>query len=159
MTNFTTVPKVEFKDLAIPAIAILLPLLLSSPMAHAADRAFKCALGENQGTGELQVLHVENHPELLVLKLELKTKLARYNGQKPVGGEAHLSGLFAAQTSSKGRTFASGLVSSKLSGEVIVNPELVTLQGDIPPTGEFSLQIIDEDRVLQLGYGVELTCR
>lgn len=91
-----------------------------------------------------------------MLDLDLHTKLTRHASGLE-GQVAHLSGLMSATIGEGGSLFASGLMASSPSG-AIINPELVSLQGEIKEDGSIQGAFYDEDRMIQLGFGIGVTC-
>ena len=128
---------------------IALPIMANANVLNCSIR------GAHQGTAQLEILHVESHPELLVLKLQMTVNLA--SGADQVGQSASLGGVLAAQTDSEGNILASGILFSQ--GGTIINPGSITLQGTIQSNGTGSFELIDQNRVLQWGYGAWIQCQ
>lgn len=151
----------EMKSLIkLQSVFVLLLVISLSPLAKA-SQILNCTIGQQQGTAKIEVLSVIDHPLLKVFKIELVSKLARPTAQTgSVTGTVNLAGLLTAQTDSKGSVFASGLMmNSSSTGSMIINPENITLQGQTKSDGQLFLRLYDSDRVLQLGFGVNVICR
>ena len=122
----------------------------ASTLSHASI-TLSCDVGA-QGKAKLEVFNVEDRPDLFVYQIDLRmVPAANANGE-----QVHLQGLLSAKSDGK-NILASGSVSSAADG-MIINPELITLQGTSKSDGSLHLQLIDADRILQLGFGVAVTC-
>jgi hypothetical protein len=142
-------------------ILILLAIvIISGSQAFAADNILSCTLGSPvnpQGKAKINLHEIPGRPDLALMEIELVSKVS-INGQ---AGVAHLQGLLGTAINQRsGNIIATGVLFNSGTGATIINPGSVTLQGSLANFSgrKLLLQLLDQNRILQHGFGVALDC-
>lgn len=133
-----------------------LAITLSASLSFATERTLNCTIGHKQGTAQIQILNVENHPEITVFKINLEPLVRTKDGSVQ---QAQLEGVLVGSAHPTGDVAVSGTVFNQTNTPYIINPSDIRIVGDIEPTGVSNLTLYDSNRVIEHGFGVDLDCK